>query len=938
MGLVQKEPTPIFKFEKMKKTLLLVFALLAGICLASARPVDVETAKQAGRQFATSFINTRQLDLQLVYTGTSQRGEVCFYVFDVNKEGFVIISADDRFRPVVGYSDEGVFETDNPSPELMFYLDKIIDARTSPEAVLPDDAQEEWKDLLSGKRLASKNGGKEARYLCKTKWNQDAPYNLYAPEANGGPGGRCYAGCVATAMSQVMKFWDYPAQGTGSHGYYSSYGYLSANYGATTYEWDIMPNRLGSSATQEQREAVALLMYHCGVSVNMAYSPTGSGAFSDDVPGAIYQYFSYTNQTEHGYRNDYTLTRWKNKLKQQFDYGWPVYYLGYSSTGGHAFVCDGYDDNDLFHYNWGWGGSSDGWFVIDEINYANWASAIFNFVPQHVYQYMPASPDDFTVESLGDTDFSAVLSWTNPTQTIHGNNLTSLDQVVLTRNGVVIQAFDNVTPGQEMTFTDHYLPTVVDYGVYALTSSARGAEAVQKNIALGPSCPWTIEMTCPDAQGWGGGSVSVVDGSGIEIARMSPDNGEKTVQFSMPLGRISFYWNAASTLVNPMSFNIFDSDGNRVTGFEGHAKYLKEGLLYQVYNACTDAETSAPNNLSVSMRNNEVLLEWEAIDNPQVSYFIYRDGVLYDIARENTYLDRFASDSFHSYYITAFDGVAESVPSATCNIQPANALPAPSNFRYEIINQNKVKFSWDAADTDEEVCYNLYRRAAGEEFNSFKTVYDTEYSAYLSVWPWEIFDVALTAYYESSEGESAFACSALNPSDYYLELNRTVIPTHLDYDAMDDGVTLTWVPAMMTNRYAVYRNGVLLDDQVTEASYFDATAPNGEPCCYQVIGMSDYLVSNPSFKVCVDWSSTQLDESQAEDLIKVSPNPVAGQLNIEAEGLLSIAVYNHLGQLVLQKETKGSSVVLDADSWTAGLYFVHIATETSTSVVKVVKQ
>lgn len=924
----------------MKKYLLLALAILMGSLSLQAGPVDVETAKTVGQQFAaTSFNSLRQQpELKLVYTGTSDRGEACFYAFDVNKRAFVIVSADDRFRPIVGYSDEGPFETENPSPEMMFYLEKIIEARTSPQAVLPEDAAQEWQALLSKGAPLSRNGGRGAQYLCQTKWNQNSPYNLYAPAATSGPDGRCYAGCVATAMSQVMKYWDHPASGTGSHGYYSNYGYLSVNFGNTQYRWDLMPNRIGGNTTQEQIEAIALLMYHCGVSVNMSFGPNGSGAFSDDVPEAIRHYFSYTNQTDHGYRDEYSLNQWKNKLKEQFDLGWPVYYSGYSESGGHAFVCDGYDDNDLFHYNWGWGGSSDGWFVIDEIDYANWASAIFNFVPTDIYLYMPASPTNFTVESLADTDFSAVLSWTNPTQTIHGDAISSLDQVVVARNGKAIQVFENVAPGQTMTYTDHFLPTVVDYEVYAIVNSAKSGKAVQRGVALGPSCTWTIEMDAPAGQAWGGGSISVLDGSGIEIAKLSPESGKKTVQFEMPLGRISFYWNAHTEPVDAIHFAIYDINGDRVMGFDGHNKYLKEGLLYQSYNSCTTSEAAnPPSDLRISLRNQDVMLQWNVSGDQPLAFFVYRDGVLYDMVRENSYLDLDASDSFHSYYVTAFDGEAETAPSSTCNIQPTSPLLAPTNFRYEIVNQNRVKLYWDPVETDEEVCYMLYSRSNGKPFNNFKTVTVPQYAITLSTWAWDLYDLAVTAYYESTGFESGFGTTQEDPSKYYLELNKSLIPTHLDYDAMEDGVTLVWTPAIMTNRYAVYRNGVLLSDQVTEATYFDAEAPHGQPCCYQVVGMNDQLVSNPSFKVCVDWASTDLNES-VEEMVKVSPNPVSSQLTIAAEGLLNVAVYNHLGQLVLQRTTQESTLTLDVDSWSAGLYLVHLTSATGTKVVKVVKE
>ncbi len=164
----------------MKKHLLILFALLLGLNYLNANPVDWEKAKTIGQQFACAKFNNNLLeanDLQLVYTGTSQRGETCFYVFNVGETGFVIVSADDRFRPIVGYSDEGTFATENMSPELAFYLDKIIEARTSRNAVLFDNTAEEWQSVATTGKLISRNGGRAVDYICTTKWNQDSPYN-----------------------------------------------------------------------------------------------------------------------------------------------------------------------------------------------------------------------------------------------------------------------------------------------------------------------------------------------------------------------------------------------------------------------------------------------------------------------------------------------------------------------------------------------------------------------------------------------------------------------------------------------------------------------------------------------------------------------------------------------------------------------------------------
>ena len=237
----------------MKKLTLLIVASLCIVAMAFASPVDVNKAKLAGKQFVASHFETgkHSSELELVYTGIAERGEPCFYVFNVGTTGFVIVSADDRFRPITGYSDKGVFATEDRSPELDYYLGKIIEARSSDKAVLYEDAAAEWQSLLQQGKTISRHGGKSDSFLCETRWNQNSPYNLYAPSASGGPGGRCYAGCVATAMSQLMKYWDYPAVGTGSHSYYGSYGHLSANFGATTYQWEHMPDAIYSSSPDE---------------------------------------------------------------------------------------------------------------------------------------------------------------------------------------------------------------------------------------------------------------------------------------------------------------------------------------------------------------------------------------------------------------------------------------------------------------------------------------------------------------------------------------------------------------------------------------------------------------------------------------------------------------------------------------------------------------
>jgi hypothetical protein len=924
---------------KMKKLFLIVFAMWCGMAALQARPIDVEQAKEVGLKFVcANFDNTRQTnDLQLVYTGISDRSEVCFYAFNVGKEGFVIVSADDRFRPIVGYSDEGPFETENMSPELKFYLDKIIEARTSRNAVLEDNTAEEWQSVMSTGRLLSRNGGRGVDYLCTTKWNQDSPYNLYAPEASSGPGGRCYAGCVATAMSQVMKFWDYPAKGSGSHSYYCyGYGQLSANFGATDYDWDNMPDRLGGNSTQEEIEAVALLMYHCAVAVDMGFSPTGSGANSWDVPYAIRHYFSYSNQASLKGRDEYSLITWQNMLKESFDLGWPVYYSGFSDSGGHAFVCDGYDDDDLFHFNWGWGGSSDGWFVIDEIDYAGWAQAVFNFVPTNVYDYMPMQPENLEVNSLGDNDFSAELSWTNPTQDIHFNTLSSIDRIVVTRDGNVIYTEENAVPGASMNFTDHYMPTMVRYAVYAVSHDAKGLEAVEDHVQLGPTCLWSIEMTSSDEQGWDDGYLSLRNAAGIEISQLTANSSQTSQNLFMPFGHIRVYWSSPTSAIEQISFNLKDADGQSVVAFEGSSDDLRKGLFFVVNNTCgSDLNHHAPKNLSASRNDNDITLQWDTAEGDVNHYCIYRDQLLYDISETNTYTDSEASDVFHNYYVTALNDLGESDPSNICNAEAESACEAPSNLRYEMVN-NKVKLTWDAPQDNAPTGYFVYRRTRGEVFKRIKAVTSTTYSDNFNAQPTEIYEYAVAAYFQTGDCTSALASSQDHPELNFITVNKTDIPQNLSFVHTGSAIVLNWETALIAESYNVYRNGELIAHDLTETTYADEDFPTQGICIYTVTGKTAFMESSPSNEAVVT-DPTAISENSDEQEIKVYPNPTSGRVLVEGDNLMRISIFNLMGQELKHLEVQGTSSSLDLTDMPDGTYFIKVVSESGNNTIKIVK-
>lgn len=360
----------------MKRFVLLFFMLSLGLSVFCA-PVSVQTAQRAAESYWA------QMNGGKVSFAASQTEFVEFYVFNNQiGEGFVLVSADDIAHPILGYSDKGSFRTDVQLPVNVRGWFKGISKEISSAVDLgiqqSEEVREEWNSLLEGTPYP-KRSTRAVSALLSTTWDQGKPYNNLCPADSNTDsyyGGRTVTGCVATAMAQVMKYWNYPAQGNGSHSYtHSTYGTQSANFGTTTYAWTNMPNNLTTYSSSAQKTAVATLMYHCGVAVDMQYDIAengGSGAYTvvnyGNTPcakNALVTYFKYKNTIQGLFRQSYSDTNWKNLLKADLDAGRPIMYSGASDEGGHSFVCDGYNNNDQFHFNWGWSGSYDGFFSLN---------------------------------------------------------------------------------------------------------------------------------------------------------------------------------------------------------------------------------------------------------------------------------------------------------------------------------------------------------------------------------------------------------------------------------------------------------------------------------------------------------------------------------------------------------------------------------------------
>ena len=359
------------KHLQMKKTVMSVLLiLLLSAFQMKASPVDMNTAKVVGFSFMNANTEHQLLgidDLQLVTTYNICRGDAAFYIFNT-PDGFVIVAADNRVQPILGYSLTGNFiiedMPDNVKWWLQSYCDQIqyvVENSSAPT----QETTRQWQELASG-TVTTNRARAVVGPLITTTWDQGYPYNNLCPNGS-------VTGCVATAMAQIMKYWNYPTHGIGWHSYTPSthpeYGELTADFNATYYDWTNMTNTYGNTSTSTQQQAVATIMYHCGVSVNMDYSPTVSGAGSST---ALFDYFNYSAEMQQLDRSNYTDSEWIAMMRNELNAYRPIFYRGDEGSGGHAFICDGYDaetyNNYYFHFNWGWGGWCDGYFSINNMN------------------------------------------------------------------------------------------------------------------------------------------------------------------------------------------------------------------------------------------------------------------------------------------------------------------------------------------------------------------------------------------------------------------------------------------------------------------------------------------------------------------------------------------------------------------------------------------
>lgn len=375
----------------MLKQLLTGFALIAAVISVPAKPITPDEALSRLRQCNARMAapGKSSMDFRLIHTTNTLKGTPAVYIFNRGENsGYMIVAADDTAYPLLGYSNNGNADATNLPPAFEWWLSEYarqIEYASSKN--LQSEAPKNKVDIRSA--------WEPIEPLIKTHWDQMAPYYNMCPLAGLD---HTYTGCVATAMAQVAKYWNYPEIGKGSISYECDdiSKRLSMNFALKKFDWDKMRDTyVNGQYTEEEADAVAYLMKACGYSVRMSYSTQSSGALAMNIANGMKKYLNYDPNIVYDMRIYHSTPEWEKMIYDNLKNVGPIIYGGGSMLGGgHSFVCDGYDGNGMFHFNWGWSGTSDGYFALDAINPDNLgagggAGGGYNFTQDAVFGIQP---------------------------------------------------------------------------------------------------------------------------------------------------------------------------------------------------------------------------------------------------------------------------------------------------------------------------------------------------------------------------------------------------------------------------------------------------------------------------------------------------------------------------------------------------------------------
>ena len=554
---------------------LLCFCALLCAMFAYGTPVEPSAAKQVACNFwSVNAGKTIPVDLVNV---TDQFGFQEFYIFvHPQGKGYVIVAADDCVQPIIGYSLNSSFVSPLPAhvqAQLQGYEEEIAYYKSAGFRAT-GEIVELWQSMRNGS-YTPRNTTSVSPMLTTT-WDQSPYYNNLCPDS---AGVHAVTGCAATATAQVMKFWNWPVTGTGSHTYTDdnegsyNFGTLTANFGATTYQWSLMPNALNSSSSAAQINAVATLMFHIGVAIEMDYGVGSSGAYINSYgysslacsENALKDYFDYKNTLYSVYKDNTTDAVWVSILTAEMDAGRPVLERG-SGSGGHAFVVDGYDNNGLFHINWGWGSAYDGYFAHNALNpggggtgsssthsYNDNQALVIGIEPNGM---LHTNTNSLTLPQEGGTASFIVSSNSNSSANWTAtSNQSWLTVSPTTGAGSGLATTVNVTASANNTGAVRQAIVTITQGSQSVTVTVSQSECSSSDM-----CQITLYMNDSYGDGWNGSYLTLSSSSGYVYGTATLSSGSSsTQQFDICPSDLILTWTSGSQWDDECSFMVYNA-------------------------------------------------------------------------------------------------------------------------------------------------------------------------------------------------------------------------------------------------------------------------------------------------------------------------------------------------------------------------------------------
>ncbi len=480
----------------------LFLALLAVLLQATARERSLDEKKNLAisvlqKSFSRSAQKTSSVETMIVLQESRT-----FTIIGYPSGGFAVISNDDSNAPILGYSLTGNIDHaplafkwwQQQIEQTMLYMERdgvaYIPSYTTQTPVSP---------------------------IMKSTWDQGVPYNNQCPVIGGGYSGNYVTGCVATAMAQIMYYHQYPTKGAGSNSYpFTNEGgtvtTLKADFGNTTYDWGNMIDNYAAGYSEAQANAVATLMSHCGISVNMSYTVTGSGAYTYNAAKALSDNFCYNKNIRYYSRDYFDTDEWMNLIYQDLAQNLPILYSGVDNQyGGHAFVVDGCDEKGLVHVNWGWNGEADGFFDIQALNPQKYKfnygqSMLLGIDPYKTYTY-----ETFTVGQnfTATRKSSSLLSVTGTIYNMATRPFTGkMGVILISENGSVRELYtfdcENVETNNGFSLgsgAQQIMASLIPAGTYRLVLAAKSSEETKwktVRMANGEVYEYTFVKTAKD--------------------------------------------------------------------------------------------------------------------------------------------------------------------------------------------------------------------------------------------------------------------------------------------------------------------------------------------------------------------------------------------------------------------------------------------------------